>query len=107
MDDTDMPEAQRLNESLDNLVVQDWYVVLVAAGVGTRASSSRGMVLPWYPIKVLVSDIGLSPLKVIHERPNATWICGLARTAPRERAALYNYGCLQKLLREIVRRSGT
>jgi hypothetical protein len=25
--------------------------------VGTRASSSRAMVLPLYPIKVLVSDI--------------------------------------------------
>ena len=83
-----MPETQRLNESLDNLGVRDWYAVLVAAGVGTRTSSSRGMVLPWYPIKVLVSDIGLSPLKVIHERPNATWICSLTRTAPRERTPL-------------------
>ena len=88
MDDTDMPEAQRLNESLDNLGVRDWYVGLVAAGVGTRASSLRKMVLPLYPMKVLVSDIGFSPLKLFYERPNATWICSLTRTAPRERTAL-------------------
>ena len=81
-----MPKAQRLNESLDDLVVWHWSVRVGCGGVGTRASSSRGMVRRLYPIKVLVSDMVFSLIEVELrrsqcDRPSsrlvdgADWIC--------------------------------
>ena len=58
-----MPEAQRLNEGLDDLVV-----VLVCAcrlrAVLGQEQALPADVLPLYPVKVLVSDMVFSPVEV-------------------------------------------
>ena len=67
MDDADMPKAQRLNEGLDDLVVWHWSVSVGCGWCGDKSSSSRGIVLPLYPIKVLVSDMFFLLLKLNYE----------------------------------------
>jgi hypothetical protein len=99
VDDADMPEAQRLNEGLDDLVV-----VLVCAcrlrAVLGQEQALPADVLPLYPVKVLVSDMVFLLLKLNYESSNAIgamaspcsatadWIYGAVACAWRHPAAL-------------------